>query len=227
MKPTVNVLYLPGTNCHAETLRAFARAGSDPRLVFLADVASGAARLDDADILCVPGGFSFGDHLGAGAVAALFLRTRLADQFRACADRPMIGICNGFQIMLRAGRFGRGAALKVNDSGTFENRPDQPHVVAEDNTSPWLAGLGGSTMTFPCAHGEGRFVPGPAAGSGWPGWEIALRYPAGQNPDGSEAGIAGITSADGLAFGLMNHPERSADPDTQVAFFANGVKAAR
>jgi len=139
----------------------------------------------------------------------------------------MIGICNGFQIMLRAGRFGPGAALKVNDSGTFENRPDQPHVVAEGNTSPWLAGLGGATMTFPCAHGEGRFVPGPTAGSAWPGWETALRYLAGQNPDGSEAGIAGITSTDGLAFGLMNHPERSADPDTQIAFFANGVKAAR
>jgi phosphoribosylformylglycinamidine (FGAM) synthase-like amidotransferase family enzyme len=139
MKPTVNVLYLPGTNCHAETIRAFARAGARPRLVFLADIISGVARLDDADILCIPGGFSFGDHLGAGAVAALMLRTRLAEQFQACIDRPMIGICNGFQIILRAGRFGPGVSLKVNDSGTFENRPIQRHVVSADNTSLWLA----------------------------------------------------------------------------------------
>lgn len=225
MKPTVNILYLPGTNCQAETFRAFARAGADPRLVYLAEVVSGSSRLDDADILCIPGGFSFGDHLGAGAVAATLLRTRLAHQFRACAGRPMIGICNGFQIMLRAGRFGPEAALKVNDSGTFENRPQQQHVVAESNASPWLAGLGGTTMTFPCAHGEGRFVHDSATDSSPLGWEIALRYPSGDNPDGSEAGIAGITSADGLAFGLMNHPERAIDSDTQMAFFANGVRA--
>lgn len=226
MKPTVNVLYLPGTNCHAETIRAFARAGAQPRLVFLADVISGVARLDDADILCIPGGFSFGDHLGAGAVAALTLRTRLAEQFRACTGRPMIGICNGFQIMLRAGRFGPGVSLKVNDSGTFENRPGQRHVVSPDNSSPWLAGLGGATLTFPCAHGEGRFVSEPRTAAEPAQWTPALRYPPEENPDGSAADIGGITSADGLAFGLMNHPERSTDPQTQIAFFENGVKAA-
>jgi phosphoribosylformylglycinamidine (FGAM) synthase-like amidotransferase family enzyme len=225
MKPAVKVLYLPGTNCHAETMRAFARAGANPQLTFLADVVAGAARLDDADILCIPGGFSFGDHLGAGNVAALMLRTRLAEQFRACADRPMIGICNGFQIILRAGRFGPNLSLKVNDSGTFENRPGQRHLVADDNASPWLVGLGGATFTFPCAHGEGRFTYEPQAAFEPVGWKAALRYPAGENPDGSDRDIAGITSTDGLAFGLMNHPERSIDPDTQIAFFENGVKA--
>jgi len=225
MKPTVNVLYLPGTNCHAETIRAFARAGARPQLVFLADIISGAARLDDADILCIPGGFSFGDHLGAGAVAALMLRTRLAEQFQACTDRPMIGICNGFQIILRAGRFGPGASLKVNDSGTFENRPIQRHVVSHDNTSLWLDGLAGATLTFPCAHGEGRFVYEPQTVTKSANWKTALRYPTNENPDGSDADIGGITSADGLAFGLMNHPERSTEPQTQIAFFENGVKA--
>lgn len=226
MKPTVNVLYLPGTNCHAETIRAFAKVGAVPTLVFLADVISGASRLDSADILCIPGGFSFGDHLGAGAVAALFLRTRIAEQFRACAERPMIGICNGFQIILRAGRFGPNSSLKVNASGTFENRPSQRHIVADDNASPWLSGLGGATLTFPCAHGEGRFVYGQGPASASARWETALRYPVDENPDGSDAGIAGITSTDGLAFGLMNHPERSVDYDTRIAFFENGVRAA-
>lgn len=222
MKPTVNVLYLPGTNCQAETLRAFAQVGAIPRQVFLADVVSGMDRLDTADILCIPGGFSFGDHLGAGAVAGLMLRTRLAAQFHACADRPMIGICNGFQIIVRAGRFGPAVSLKVNSTGTFENRPGQRHIVADDNASPWLAGLGGMTLTFPCAHGEGRFEYEPHV---TPPWQTALRYPADQNPDGSAADIAGITSTDGLAFGLMDHPERSSDPDTRIAFFENGVKA--
>jgi phosphoribosylformylglycinamidine synthase len=153
------------------------------------------------------------------------LRTRLAEQFRACADRPMIGICNGFQIILRAGRFGPNVSLKVNDSGTFENRPGQWHVLADDNTSPWLADLGGATLTFPCAHGECRFAYEPQAAFEPVGWKAALRYPAGENPDGSDADIAGITSVDGMALGLMNHPERSIDPDTQIAFFENGVKA--
>lgn len=223
MKPTVNVLYLPGTNCHVETLRAFTYVGASPRLLFLSDVVSGVARLDDADILCVPGGFSFGDHLGAGAVVGVMLRTRLADQFQACRDRPMIGICNGFQILVRAGRFGPDVALKVNASGTFQNEPDQRHLVLSGNDSPWLAGLGGQTLTFPCAHGEGRFVYENRASA--PEWHPAMRYPDDMNPDGSTEGIAGITSADGLAFGLMNHPERSADPDVRLAFFENGVRA--
>jgi phosphoribosylformylglycinamidine synthase len=176
----------------------------------------------------VPGGFSFGDHLGAGAVAALLLGTRLAEQFRACQDRLLLGVCNGFQIAVRAGCFGPDVALKVNLSGTFHNRPDQPHVVAVDNDSLWLAGLGGQVLEFPCAHGEGRFiyrasdVAAPAAAQ----WRTALRYPAGANPDGSAADIAGITSTNGLILGLMDHPERAQDPEVRLAIFRNGVRAA-
>ena len=222
MKPTVNVLYLPGTNCHAETIRAFAQVGADPRLLFLTDVLSGVARLDDADILCIPGGFSFGDHLGAGAVAGLLLRTALAEQFLACRDRPVLGICNGFQIAMLAGCFGAGIALKTNDSGTFHNKPDQRHVVLENNASPWLNGLAGEVLEFPCAHGEGRLVYGSGEGAAW---QPALRYPDGDNPDGSKDNVAGVTSANGLAFGLMNHPERACDPHVRLAFFENGVRA--
>jgi phosphoribosylformylglycinamidine synthase subunit PurQ / glutaminase len=222
VKPTVNVLYLPGTNCHEETLRAFRHVGGEPRLLFLADAQAGRARLDSADILCLPGGFSFGDHLGAGTVAGLVLRTRLKDQFDACLGRLMLAICNGFQIAVRAGCFGTGVALKVNTSGSFQNVPHQPHQVAADNPSPWLAGLSGQTFDFPCAHGEGRFVAEHTDG-----WRAALRYPTGDNPDGSVDGVAGATTPDGLAFGLMNHPERALDPKVRLAFFANGVRAAR
>jgi phosphoribosylformylglycinamidine synthase len=221
MRPTVNVVYLPGTNCQAETVRAFTRVGAAPRLLFLTEVLSGAARLYDADIVCLPGGFSFGDHLGAGSVAGLLLRTRLRAQLAACRGRLLLCICNGFQIAVRAGCFGSGIALKTNDCGTFRNVPEQPHLVARDNDSPWLAGLVGRRLEFPCAHGEGRFVyerAGP--------WKRALIYPKDANPDGSMEGIAGITSADGLAFGLMNHPERAQNQPGNLAIFENGVRAA-
>jgi phosphoribosylformylglycinamidine synthase subunit PurQ / glutaminase len=221
VKPTVNVLYLPGTNCQAETMRAFRQAGGEPRLVFLADALAGRARLDDADILCLPGGFSFGDHVGAGAAAALLLRTRLRDQFLACRDRPVLCICNGFQTAVRAGCFGPAVALKVNGSGTFRDVPDQPHEVVAGTDSPWLYGLDSATLRFPCAHGEGRFEYADAGG-----WKPALRYPPGTNPDGSVDDIAGITTMDGLVLGLMNHPERAADPDVRLALFRNGVRAA-
>jgi phosphoribosylformylglycinamidine synthase subunit PurQ / glutaminase len=221
MRPTVNVLYLPGTNCQVETARAFRHAGGDPRLIFLADVLAGRSRLDDADILCLPGGFSFGDHAAAGVIGGLLLRTRLRDQFQACLSRPVIGICNGFQIALRAGCFGPDVALSTNHSGTFYDAPDQTHEVVTDNRSVWLQGLAGSTLRFPCAHGEGRFLFRSRSG-----WQVALRYPAYGNPDGSLDHIAGVTTPDGMVFGLMNHPERAQDPEIRLAFFENGVRAA-
>jgi phosphoribosylformylglycinamidine synthase subunit PurQ / glutaminase len=227
MRPTVNILYLPGTNCQVETARAFQHAGANPNLVFLADLLAGHTRLDDADILCLPGGFSFGDHLAAGLIGGLLLSTRLRHQFRSCLSRPMICICNGFQIALRAGCFGPDVALVTNHSGTFHNQPDQPHQVATDNPSPWLTGLAGTTLRFPCAHGEGRFRHRRYHTGRQPAWQVALRYPTGANPDGSTDHIAGITTPDGLAFGLMNHPERAPDHDTRLAFFENGVRAAR
>jgi phosphoribosylformylglycinamidine (FGAM) synthase-like amidotransferase family enzyme len=221
MKPTVNVVYLPGTNCQVETVRAFTRVGAAARLVYLTEVLSRTARLDDADIVCLPGGFSFGDHVGAGSVAALLLRTGLQAQLAACRSRLLLGICNGFQIAVRSGCFGSGIALKTNECGTFQNVSEQPHLVVGDNNSPWLAGLAGQRLEFPCAHGEGRFVyeyAGP--------WKPALIYPTDANPDGSMDGIAGITSADGLSFGLMNHPERAQDHPGNLAIFENGVRAA-
>lgn len=221
-RPTVNVLYLPGTNCQAETARAFRQAGAQPRLVFIADILAGQARLDDADICCLPGGFSYGDHIAAGAIGGLILRTKLRQQLAACLTRPMICICNGFQIALRAGCFGPDVALRANHTGTFHDQPDQPHQVVTGNPSPWLAGLAGATLRFPCAHGEGRFRYRSRTG-----WRAALRYPDGANPDGSTDHIAGITTPDGLGFGLMNHPERATDRDTRLALFENGVRAAR
>jgi phosphoribosylformylglycinamidine (FGAM) synthase-like amidotransferase family enzyme len=221
LKPSVNILYLPGTNCQVETARAFTRAGAVPRLRFVHDVVNGTARLDDADILCIPGGFSFGDHVGAGTIAGLLLSTRLREQLDACRGRPMLCICNGFQIAVRAGCFGPGLALTTNECGTFRNVPNQPHVALANSSTCWLEGLAGQTLVFPCAHGEGRFVYQRTEG-----WTPALQYPVGQNPDGSMGGIAGITTADGLVLGLMNHPERAVSQAANLAIFENGVRAA-
>jgi phosphoribosylformylglycinamidine synthase len=220
MNPSVNILYFPGTNCQRETAVAFARVGARPRQVFLTDVVAGKSRLDDADILCFPGGFSFGDHIASGVIAAKFLTTRLADQLTNCRKRPMIAICNGFQIAVRAGLFGEGVALAHNAIGTFQHVARQPHLVASDTNCVWLAGLGGQTLHFPCAHGEGRLVFNQRNT-----WRPALRYPSEQNPDGTTENITGIATPDGLTLGLMNHPERFLC-EANLEIFAAGVKAA-
>lgn len=221
MKPTVNVLYFPGTNCQVETLRAFKRVGAEPRLLFVKTVLDGDARMEDADLLCIPGGFSYGDHMGAGTVAGLLLKTRLRSQLLECQKRPILCICNGFQIAVRAGLYGEGVTLLENETATFHNRPEQAHVVDDGDPGVWLRGLEGSTLTFPCAHGEGRFVFERDEG-----WRPALRYPKKENPDGSTDDIAGITSPDGLILGMMNHPERNPRGEGNLTIFENGVKAA-
>ncbi len=220
MAVTVNIAYFPGTNCQAETAVAFEMVGARPRHLFLADVLDGKARLDDADVLCIPGGFSFGDHIASGVVAAKFLTTRLADQLAACRQRPMICICNGFQIAVRAGLFGDDVALTVNDIGTFNHVARQQHYIEPNHGNVWLSGLEGQTMRFPCAHGEGRFVYQSERG-----WRTAITYPSAANPDGSADNIAGISTPDGLTLGLMDHPERARDR-ANLEIFRNGVQAA-
>lgn len=222
-KPSVGILYVPGTNSHHETAYAFNRVGATSEFVFMSQLLSGEARLDTFDIVCLAGGFAHGDHLGGGTLAGLQLREALADQLEAVKAKPVIAICNGFQIGMRAGLFGADATLTVNDNGTFQNIQRQPHLVASDAESPWLDGLAGEVIQFPCAHGEGRFVTESATS---PNWRPALRYPEGENPDGSAFDIAGVVTSDGLVFGLMDHPERAPDNEAAVQIFANGVASA-
>jgi phosphoribosylformylglycinamidine synthase len=153
-------------------------------------------------------------------IAAKFLTTRLADQLANCRRRPLIAICNGFQIAVRAGIFGEGVALAHNAVGTFQHVARQPHYVVPETNCVWLTGLGGKTLQFPCAHGEGRLVY-----SQRDSWRPALLYPRGENPDGTTDDITGIATPDGLALGLMNHPERLRTDDN-LAIFAAGVRAA-
>lgn len=218
MKPRVNVLYFPGTNCQRETLRAFKAVGGEARQVFASDVLARRDRMDDGDILCIPGGFCFGDHVRAGLIAGALLSIELRDKFEACRTRPILCICNGFQIGLRSGLFGPDVTLTVNESGTFLNHPEQRHKIPADHSTPWLRGMEGTTLTFPCAHAEGRFIY-----TSRQGWSPALYYPPGENPDGSMDDIAGISSEDGLVFGLMNHPERAIWREENLEIFRNGL----
>ncbi len=222
-RPVAKVLYSPGTNSHAETMWAFERVGATAELLFVKDVLAGTQRLDDGDLLCIPGGFAYGDHTGAGNVLGQLLRRKLAEQLERARSKPIIAICNGFQVAVRAGLFGSDVSLTVNNSGTFRSILRQPHDVTISSGSVWTKDLDGRRLHFPCAHGEGRFVYTSQSDA----WRVAISYPLGTNPDGSADDIAGITSSDGLVLGLMDHPERLPDEPGNLDIFANGVSASR
>jgi phosphoribosylformylglycinamidine synthase I len=251
LAPRALVLRAPGTNCDRETALAFERAGGIARRVHVRALAERPAAADDCQILCIPGGFSYGDDVASGRILALELRIRLADLLCRFRDRGglVLGICNGFQVLLQTGLLladadgGRQATLAHNASGRFIDR----WVRLECESSPcvFLHGLG--ELELPVAHAEGRFVPRSAADLAALGsaGQLPLRYaadPSGgsTNPNGSTADVAGACDPSGRVFGLMPHPERfitatqhpawhgRLDPDAPgpgLAMFANAVRA--
>ena len=238
-KPTsdvrVLVLRAAGTNCDAETVRAFRAAGASVELLHLNELTRDPARLDDHRILALPGGFSYGDYIAAGRVFAIELRHRLADPLqRFVADGGfVVGICNGFQILVELGLLegnssaGRRFSLTDNASSRFECR--WVTLREERCAVPWLEP--GRRMPAPVAHAEGRFVvrdPDVLEELRARG-QIALTYVAPQgteglaaaavasvpypwNPNGSVANIAGLCDPTGRILGLMPHPERNLAP---------------
>ena len=225
----VRVLILTGLglNCEVETEAAFRMAGASPDRVHLLDVLAGenAPRLADFQILAFVGGFAFGDHLGAGFVFANKIRWRLYDQLLDFIDRGglALGICNGFQTMVRLGmlpgldgdyRTPR-ATLAPNDRLGYR---DAWVRLAFDPTSPcvWTRGL--KSMDLPARHGEGKFMaesPELLARLESAG-QVAARYvgPDGRpteswphNPNGSARGVAAICDPSGRLFGMMPHPD--------------------
>lgn len=234
MKPHALILRTAGTNCDGETAYAFQLAGATTELVHVNRLLGEATLLDRFQILAIPGGFSYGDDIAAGRILANQIAHHLADAFRGfiASGRPMIGICNGFQVLVKTdllpgampGEAGAAqtCTLAHNDSGRFIDR--WVHVTPRSGKCIWTQGLENQPMELPIAHGEGKFVPGSEAvrRALWDRGQVALTYaradgsPAnGQwpdNPNGSIDDIAGVCDASGLVFGLMPHPERYVDP---------------
>jgi len=197
------VLAGPGTNRDRDLALAFELAGADVTIALVDEVAERPGLLRDARLVGLAGGFSYGDSLGAGRMLALDLMSRIGEQMTefVAGGHPVIGICNGFQVLTRSKLL--PGALGHNVHGRFECR----WVVLEPpprSQCLWTKGLD-QPIHCPIAHGEGRYVhPDPDA-LGDAG-QIALRYRS-TNPNGSVADIAGVCNASGNVLGLMPHPE--------------------
>lgn len=220
---TTAILYAPGTNCHEETAAALDRSGVASEIVLLRDLIDGRTRLGKFAAAVIPGGFSYGDHLGAGRIFATMLVARLGDQLAEfiAAGKPLLGICNGFQILSEAGILPsrspgeRSLALLANQSAHFEDR--RVRLLVTGDECVWTRGLKGRVLEMPSAHGEGRTrVCGTL-----PSARVVLRYADAQdspassypdNPNGSPDAVAGIADETGLILGLMPHPERASLP---------------
>lgn len=227
----------PGTNRDPDAALALELAGADPTIVRAAELTAEPALLDRFELAVLAGGFSYGDALGAGRVLALDLQVGLAGALEVFvgSGRPVIGICNGFQVLTRAGLL--PGALGHNGSGHFDCRWVE---LAVDPSSHcvWTRDLPGR-VHCPIAHGEGRYVHPDPEGLATAG-QVALRYASG-NPNGSVADIAGVCDRSGRVLGLMPHPENHVvarqDPRHRrgghdgrtvgLHLFRNGVRAAR
>ena len=232
--PNVAVLFGFGINCDHETAAVFDLVGGTSERVHVNHFISGKRSLDEFQILAVPGGFSFGDHLGSGRLMGNRMRFALREQLHAfvAAGKPIIGICNGFQVLVKTGLlpgpntplpdFEQRASLTLNDSGRYEDR----WVTLEfDSESPCIWTKGMTRMDCPVRHGEGKFVmpsttdfdalhanhqltvryvdPSTEPGSGITDEPLAFQL----SPNGSMRNIAGVCDSTGLVFGLMPHPE--------------------
>ena len=201
-KPRVAVITFPGSNDDHDAALALTRLGAEALPVWHAD-----RELPDVRAVVLPGGFSYGDYLRAGALARF---APVMDSVRAlAADGGLVlGICNGFQVLCEAGLL--PGALRPNHSLSFVCR-DVPLTVERTDTPFTARCAKGQRLSIPIKHGEGCFFAGPEL---LPELErsdqIVLRY-EGESPNGSVAGIAGIVNAQGNVMGVMPHPEHAVD----------------
>jgi phosphoribosylformylglycinamidine synthase len=218
----VLILRAPGANCDGEAHFAFERAGAAVERVHVNRLRENPALLLAYQVLTIPGGFTYGDDVAAGKILANQLRSFLGDVLRRFRDdgKLILGICNGFQVLLKAGLLVPAvegvvpATLTSNASGKFEDR--WVRLKANPGRCPFLYGY--DQLEAPVAHGEGRFVCRDeatfrtldAAG------QLVLRYvdaagkpgPYPVNPNGSQGDVAGVCDETGQVLGLMPHPER-------------------
>lgn len=221
--PRVLVLRSPGANCDEETAEAFRLAGADPERVHVNRVLEAPGLLEDYQVLCIPGGFSYGDDIAAGRVLGNQLRLTLAEPLRKFRDsgKLVLGICNGFQVLVKTGLLdleddrGPLATLTWNNHGRYEAR--WVNLSVDSSRSVFFAGLSHAEM--PIAHAEGRIAvrDNHAMESLTASGRVVLQYvtPAGEpaesfpdNPNGSYTNTAALTDETGRVLGMMPHPER-------------------
>ncbi|MCF7873796.1 MAG: phosphoribosylformylglycinamidine synthase I [Candidatus Omnitrophica bacterium] len=224
-KPNVLIFRTAGTNCDKETDFAFRKAGAKTELDHI-NLIKQKKDFSSYQIICIPGGFSYGDDLGAGKIFSLEIILWLKDKLKKFIEKGglILGICNGFQVLVRSGilpdlDFTQSLSLIENDSRRFEDR----WVKLKIETKPsclarkiWLKQLP-ELIYLPVAHAEGKlFCNQDSLAKIKDNGQIALRYSNGEdnlvsypnNPNGSLDNIAGIVDKTGRVFGLMPHPER-------------------
>lgn len=224
MLPRVLILRAPGTNCDEETVYAFQLAGAAAERIHLGRWLETPRLAEEYQILCLPGGFSYGDDLGSGRILANQLRHHLAEALAKFRDQGklILGICNGFQILIKSGLLdsddadGPGATLSWNKSGRFIDR--WVHLRVASERCPFLTGI--ERLHLPIAHAEGQFLGRDDATLDRleQAGQLALRYCEGElptnvafNPNGAARDVAGVCDRSGRVFGLMPHPERFID----------------
>ncbi|MFH1012121.1 MAG: phosphoribosylformylglycinamidine synthase I [Candidatus Peregrinibacteria bacterium] len=225
MKPKALILTGYGINCEEETAFAFERAGGEAEVVHVNDLIDGVKKMDDFQILAVPGGFSYADDTGAGNALANRIKNNLGDQLIQFvqSDKLAIGICNGFQVLTNLGlvpaleeKYGeRQAALAWNDNARYTDR--WVWLKASSKKCVWTKGL--SLLHCPIAHGEGKFtMPEEGLDLLENSDQVVFRYVREDggtskgkfpfNPNGSLRDIAGVCDPSGRVLGMMPHPER-------------------
>ena len=205
MSKTVGIVVFPGSNCDRDVQWAASGClGMNSRFLWHED-----RELQGLDAVVIPGGFSYGDYLRCGAIARF---SPVLEAVRDFAEEggPVLGICNGFQVLTEMGLL--PGALTRNANLHFICEPASLRV--EPGHCQWLKGYGnGETISLPIAHGEGRYQLGDDALKELEqAGQVVLRYA--NNPNGSVGDVAGITNRAGNVLGLMPHPERACDPQT-------------
>ena len=230
-RPKVCILRAAGTNCDKEAGFAFLRAGAEVEFVHINRLLNQDKNLGGFQILAIPGGFTYGDDIAAGKILANELRYKLADDLRKFIGRGklIIGICNGFQVLVKSGllpgndELKQEASLIINDSGKFEDRwayLKNEKSKIKNQKCVWIKNLP-EIIYLPVAHGEGKFVTKDKTvlERMRKNNQIVFQYcdekgrPLGYpyNPNGSVGNIAGICDETGRILGLMPHPERHVD----------------
>ncbi len=224
-KPKALVLSGFGLNSEAELAYAFSLGGADASIVHFSDISSGAKKLENYEIFAIPGGWAFADDIAGGKVLANKLKTTFRREFEqfVASGKPVIGVCNGFQVLAKLGalpniglEFAQEATLERNASGKFEDR--WVFLKPQKSVCKYFEGV--PFIHCPVRHGEGRFVARDEATLSAvekkglavvkyadETMDVSAGYPA--NPNGSARNIAGICDTTGKIFALMPHPECS------------------